>query len=200
MDVIRKEIFCTFVERIFKGQTPADILSPDSIELFNSVVRVVKLSKGEYLQIEGDVSKYWGIVSEGLVRVYYMVGEEEVTEQLVMEGEDFMDYESFFDQVPSRRFIQMLEPTTIFLVPRLECEDMCNKVMDLRNFFRRLTERKLLHLKKETRNSIFKSAKERYENLVERKPGLILRVPSVYIASYLGVTPETLSRIRSNVK
>lgn len=199
MDVIRKEVFCSFVKKVF-GVPPSDILSEESIEYFNSKIRVVKLSKGEFLQIEGDVSKFWGVVTEGLVRIYYMHGDDEVTEQLVSEGEDFMDYESFLDQVPSRRFIQMVEPTTIYLVNRLECESMCDVNLELRNFFRHMTECLLLHIEKQIHSSIFKTAKERYEHLIEKKPDLILRVPSVYIASYLGVTPETLSRIRSNVK
>lgn len=199
MDLIGKEAFCKFVEKIL-GQSPTEVLSHESIETLDNIVRMVKLSKGEYLQLEGNVSKHWGIVAEGLVRVYYMEGDEEITEQLVREGEDFMDYESFLEQTPSRRFIQMIEPTTLFLISRLECEEACANNVELRRLFRRMTECKLLYVKKKTQISIFKSAKERYDNLIERKPDLILRVPSVYIASFLGVTPETLSRIRSNMK
>ncbi len=199
MDLIGKEAFCKFIEKIL-GQEPAKILSPESIETLDAIVRVVKLSKGEYLQLEGNVSKHWGIVAEGLVRVYYMDGEEEITEQLIREGEDFMDYESFLEQTPSRRFIQMVEPTTLFLISRLECEEACANNVELRRLFRRMTECKLLYVKKKAQTAIFKSAKERYDDLIARKPDLILRVPSVYIASFLGVTPETLSRIRSNMK
>lgn len=199
MDLIGKEAFCKFVEKIL-GESPLKVLSPEAIGILDSIVRVVKLSKGEYLQLEGNVSKHWGIVAEGLVRVYYMEGEEEITEQLIRENEDFMDYDSFLDQTPSRRFIQMIEPTTLFLISRLECEEACANNLELRRLFRRMMECKLLYVKRKTQQSIFKSAKERYDDLIARKPDLILRVPSVYIASFLGVTPETLSRIRSNVK
>lgn len=199
MDLIGKEAFCKFVEKIL-GESPLKVLSPEAIGILDSIVRVVKLSKGEYLQLEGNVSKHWGIVAEGLVRVYYMEGEEEITEQLIRENEDFMDYDSFLDQTPSRRFIQMIEPTTLFLISRLECEEACANNLELRRLFRRMMECKLLYVMRKTQQSIFKSAKERYDDLIARKPDLILRVPSVYIASFLGVTPETLSRIRSNVK
>ncbi len=199
MDLIGKEAFCKFVEKIL-GESPLNVLSPEAIGILDSIVRVVKLSKGEYLQLEGNVSKHWGIVAEGLVRIYYMEGEEEITEQLIRENEDFMDYDSFLDQTPSRRFIQMIEPTTLFLISRLECEEASANNLELRRLFRRMMECKLLYVKRKTQQSIFKSAKERYDDLIARKPDLILRVPSVYIASFLGVTPETLSRIRSNVK
>lgn len=199
MDLIGKEAFSKFVEKIL-GESPTNVLSPEAINVLDNIVRVVKLSKGEYLQLEGNVSKHWGVVAEGLVRIYYMEGEEEITEQLTREGEDFMDYDSFLDQTPSRRFIQMIEPTTLFLISRLECEEACANNLELRRLFRRMMECKLLYIKKKTQISIFKSAKERYDDLIARKPDLILRVPSVYIASFLGVTPETLSRIRSNMK
>ena len=67
-------------------------------------------------------------------------------------------------------------------------------------FFRKLTERVLLLEKKRIKETIFKSAKERYETLLAEKPNLVLRVPSIYIASYLGITPETLSRIKTKMK
>lgn len=94
----------------------------------------------------------------------------------------------------------MLEPTTLYLFPQLECEDLCDNNMEIKLFFRKLTERTLLLQKKRIKETIFRSAKERYEILLTENPNLVLRVPSIYIASYLGITPETLSRIKTKMK
>lgn len=162
--------------------------------------RVIRLSKGEYLQIEGDVCKYWGYVSEGLVRMYYLNQEEEITSQLAHDGDMFLDYESYFNQSPSRNFIQMLEPSTLYLFPHLECEELRKNNREINLFFRKLTEKLFLLKKKRITDTIFKPAKVRYETLIAEKPNLVLRVPSIYIASYLGITPETLSRIKTKMK
>ena len=199
MNVVETNNFRDFLVRIYGGNIEK-ALSAEAIELLKAKTRVIRLNKGEYLQIEGDVCKYWGYVSEGLVRMYYIHQEEEITEQLAHDGDTFLDYESYFNQSPSRQFIQMLEPTTLYLFPHLECEELRKENMEINIFFRRLTENELLAQKKRIRETIFKPAKERYETLIAEKPNLVLRVPSIYIASYLGITPETLSRIKTKMK
>lgn len=199
MDVVEKNNFRDFLKKIY-GENVERELSVEAIELLKAKTRVIRLSKGEYLQIEGDVCKYWGYVSEGLVRMYYLNQEEEITSQLAHDGDMFLDYESYFNQSPSRNFIQMLEPSTLYLFPHLECEEMRKNNREINLFFRKLTEKLFLLKKKRITDTIFKPAKVRYETLIAEKPNLVLRVPSIYIASYLGITPETLSRIKTKMK
>ncbi len=199
MESVEKSIFNDFVKKTF-GEDFDNGLSPESKEILIAKSHILKLDKGEFLQIEGDISKYWGYVSSGLVRVYYMHNGEEITEQLAIDGDGFFDCESFFKQTPSDRFIQMLEPTTLYLFRRMEYGEVIMQNPEIRRFFRYLTEMILLMKKKRTLDSIFQSAKERYETLLAEKPNLVLRAPSNIIASYLGITPETLSRIKSKKK
>lgn len=199
MDVVEKNNFRDFLKKIY-GENVERELYVEAIELLKAKTRVIRLSKGEYLQIEGDVCKYWGYVSEGLVRMYYLNQEEEITSQLAHDGDMFLDYESYFNQSPSRNFIQMLEPSTLYLFPHLECEELRKNNREINLFFRKLTEKLFLLKKKRITDTIFKPAKVRYETLIAEKPNLVLRVPSIYIASYLGITPETLSRIKTKMK
>ncbi len=196
MDSVEFSIFEDFAKQIF-GEDQELGLSQESKEYIINRARIIKLEKGEYLQIEGDVSKFWGYVIKGLVRVYYQQHEEEVTEILAIDGDDFMDVESYFDQKPSTRYIQMMEPTTLYVFRKMDFDEAVSSNMEIRRFFRIATEKILLRKKKRIEESIFKSAKERYETLMEKKSNLLLRTPSNVIASYLGITPETLSRIKS---
>ena len=89
MDGIEKSSFRDFLKKIFGEGTDAE-LSAEAREMLKSKTRIVRLNKGEYLQIEGDVCKYWGYVVDGLVRVYYLRQDEEITEQLACNGEWFL--------------------------------------------------------------------------------------------------------------
>ena len=199
MESVEESILNEFIKNVF-GENFDCGLSPESKRAMAQRLRIVKMDKGEFLQIEGDVCKTWGYVCKGLVRVYYMHNGEEITEQLSMDGEGVFDYESFFKQTPTTRYIQMLEPTTICLFRRLERVEVSTDNHEIRRFFRYLTEMIPLRQKKRILDSIFKSAKERYDIMLEEDPGLILRTPSNIIASYLGITPETLSRIKAKSK
>lgn len=199
MEGVDYEIFNAFAKQIFGDECNLG-LSQESIDCIVSRACIIKLNKGEYLQIEGDVSKFWGYVIKGLVRVYYKHMEEEVTEILAIDGDDFMDVESYFNQKPSTRFIQMMEPTTLYVFRKMDFDEAVSSNLEIRNFFRTATERILLRKKRRIEESVFKTAKERYEKLLEQKPNLVLRAPSNIIASYLGITPETLSRIKSKTK
>lgn len=199
MDSVEFSIFDQFAKQIF-GEEQDLGLSQESKEYIVNRARIIKLEKGEYLQIEGDISKLWGYVIKGLVRIYYNHREEEVTEILAIDGDDFMDVESYFDQKPSTRYIQMMEPTTLYVFRKMDFDEAVTSNLEIRRFFRIATEKILLRKKKRTEESIFKSAKERYDTLMEQKPNLLLRTPSNVVASYLGITPETLSRIKSKTK
>ena len=172
-------------------------MSEDSIRLFDSKTRVIQLNKGEYLQLEGDVSRFLGMVDVGLIRVFYRRAGEEMTEFLACENEIFYDCESFFRRTPSKRYIQMLEPSTLYLATKEDLDELCKENREIRIFFRCLTEQLLRKMKKKTLNCVFENAKARYDNLINENSEYVLRVPSIFVASYLGVTPETLSRIRS---
>ncbi len=191
-----------FYERIFKcfNELPAMALSEDSIKMLNSKTRVIQLNKGEYLQLEGDVSRFLGIVDTGLIRIFYRKAGEEMTEYLASEDEIFYDCESFFRQTPSKRYIQMLEPSVLYLCTKTDLDELCKQSKEIRIFYRNLTEQLLRKKKQKTLDCIFEPAKVRYDNLINRNSEYVLRVPSIFVASYLGVTPETLSRIRSKVK
>ena len=191
-----------FYERIFKcfNELPAMALSEDSVKLLNSKTRVIQLNKGEYLQLEGDVSRVLGIVDTGLIRIFYRKAGEEMTEYLASEDEIFYDCESFFRQTPSKRYIQMLEPSVLYLCTKTDLDELCKQNKEIRIFYRNLTEQLLRKKKQKTLDCIFEPAKVRYDNLINRNSEYVLRVPSIFVASYLGVTPETLSRIRSKVK
>lgn len=191
-----------FYERIFKcfNELPAMVLSEDSIKMLNSKTRVIQLNKGEYLQLEGDVSRFLGIVDTGLIRIFYRKAGEEMTEYLASEDEIFYDCESFFRQTPSKRYIQMLEPSVLYLCTKTDLDELCKQNKEIRIFYRNLTEQLLRKKKQKTLDCIFEPAKVRYDNLINRNSEYVLRVPSIFVASYLGVTPETLSRIRSKVK
>lgn len=176
------------------------LLSEESVERLKDCARMVKLSKGELLQIEGEVSQIWGFVTEGLIRTYYKKEENEVTDQLAHEGDDFIDYKSFFREVPSSCNIQTIEPSVVFIFKKKELDAMCEKDKDIKKLFTLLKKKNLLKLKERLDDSVFEPAKEKFSSLMEKTPQFVLRVPSIYIASYLGITPETLSRIRAKMK
>ncbi|MBR3520544.1 MAG: Crp/Fnr family transcriptional regulator [Paludibacteraceae bacterium] len=196
MRSVESSVFDEFVKKTF-GEGFDCGLSPESREKMMKRGQIVKLDKGEFLQVKGDICKSWGYVCKGLVRVYFERNNEEITEQLSEDGDGFFDCESFFKQTPSDRYVQMLEPTTLYLFRRLENEEISSDNYEIRRFLRYLIEKTLINKKERILDSIFKPAKVRYNKLLEERPGLVLRTPSNIIASYLGVTPETLSRIKA---
>ena len=138
---------------------------------------------------------YW--VAKGLVRQYYFKNGKELTEYMASENTIFMSIESLFKEEPSRQQIQTLEPTILFALPKKALEREAVRNVNIQMMYRKILEESLIISQVHADMLRFESAQERYAKLVKRSPQLVLRAPLVYIASYLQMTPETLSRVRA---
>ncbi len=173
-------------------------MTHDELDLLESILVPMKFAKGELILKEGEVCTniYW--VVKGLVRQFYFKNGKEVTEYMAVENSICMSIESLFMEQPSHQQIQALEPTVIFAMPKPRLEREAVRNTNIQMLYRKILEESLILSQVHADMLRFESAPERYAKLVKRCPQLVLRAPLVYIASYLQMTPETLSRVRTS--
>ena len=174
-------------------------MTHDELDILESVLVPMKFSKGEKVLSEGETCQniYW--IVKGLVRQYYYKNNKELTEYMAAENTIMMSIESLFMEKPSMQIIQALEPTLIYAMPKQELEAVAMRSVNIQILYRKILEESLIISQKRADMLRFESAQDRYQRLVKSSPQLVLRAPLVYIASYLQMTPETLSRVRTAV-
>ena len=172
-------------------------MTHDELDILESILVPMKYAKGEKILNEGEVCEniYW--VVKGLVRQYYYKNGKELTEYMATENTIFMSIESLFREEPSKQVIHALEPTIVYAIPKKELEAVAIKCVNIQMLYRKILEESLIISQRHADMLRFESALDRYRKLVKNSPQLVLRAPLVYIASYLQMTPETLSRVRS---
>ncbi|WP_017733323.1 Crp/Fnr family transcriptional regulator [Nafulsella turpanensis] len=159
-----------------------------------------KLPKKHYLLRAGEVCAYIAFVEQGLLRSYTIdaKGNEHVL-QFAPEGWWISDNYSFLTGEPSSYFIDALERAELLLLKCRAMEEMLQKVPKMERFFRLLMQNNLIAQQRRTLGTLSFSAEERYIRLLNQYPEIVQRAPQHLIASYLGITPETLSRIRKKI-
>lgn len=172
-------------------------MTHDELDILESVLVPMKFAKGELILKEGEVCTniYW--VAKGLVRQFYYKNDKELTEYLATENNICLSIESLFKEKPTRLQIQALEPTIIYALPKAALEAVAMKSVNIQILYRKILEESLIFSQVHADMLRFESAPDRYAKLVKRSPQLVLRAPLVYVASYLQMTPETLSRVRT---
>jgi len=172
-------------------------MTHDELDILESVLLPMKFSKGDKILNEGETCTniYW--IVKGLVRQYYYKNGKELTEYMAVENTIMMSIESLFGEKPSAQIIQALEPTLIYALPKAELEAVAMRSVNIQILYRKILEESLIISQLRADMLRFESAQDRYQKLVKRSPQLVLRAPLVYIASYLQMTPETLSRVRT---
>jgi CRP-like cAMP-binding protein len=154
------------------------------------------ISKKELLLAAGDTSRQIYFIRRGLLRCYYMEKGEDICSMFIKEEDIFVSASSFFLQKKSHESVQAIEDSHTWYLGYEELQhifkhfpesNIIARVLFIRSYL--LSERRL-HLIR------MKQASERYKNMLELSPELVLRVPAKYLASYLGVSAGTLSRIR----
>lgn len=173
-------------------------MTHEELDALESILVPMKFFKGEIILKEGEVCRniYW--VARGLVRQFYYKNGKELTEYMAAEDTMCMSIESLFKEEPSHQQIQALEPTVLYALPKPALEREAVRNVNIQMLYRKILEESLIISQVHADMVRFESAQERYAKLVKRSPQLVLRAPLVYIASYLQMTPETLSRVRNS--
>ncbi len=172
-------------------------MTHEELDILESVLVPMKFAKNEVILKEGDVCEniYW--IVKGLVRQFYFKNGKELTEYMAAENTIVMCIESLFREQPTNLQIMAIEPTLLYALPKAELEAVAMKSVNIQILYRKILEESLILSQVHADMLRFESAQDRYTKLVKRQPQLVLRAPLVYIASYLQMTPETLSRVRT---
>jgi CRP/FNR family transcriptional regulator, anaerobic regulatory protein len=175
--------------------------SESQFDAFLTIARPqeVTYKRKEFILREGETCRYLYFINKGCIRYFYNVDGEEKTGQFFFENGWYSDLESFLTGEPSWQNIQALEPTQLLLISRDNLYRLYEQVPVFERFGRLLIEQSFIGLRTKNKHLTSLSPEERYLKLIEERPKVIQRVSLKYIASYLGVQPESLSRIRKRL-
>jgi CRP-like cAMP-binding protein len=155
-----------------------------------------ELPKGSMLIRQGIVERSLFFLEQGVARAFHQTESRDVTFWFGAEGEVLLSLKSYFSNEPGYESIELLEKSVVYKIPHSALQDSYRSDLDMSNWGRRFAESELLKADKRYLNQQFKTAAERYEEFIHDYPQLVNRIQLGHIASYLGVSQVTLSRIR----
>ena len=175
-------------------------ISTIEFEQFYALTKTIKLRKNEFLINEGSIARYTAFINSGVLYSYSIdeKGEKHVV-NIAIEDYWISDLFSFLSGEPSIFNVQAIENSEIVLLSKSNFEIACNTIPSFERFFRLLIQKAYINSQRRISRIYGDSAKERYLKLLKSNPEIIQRVPQHYIASYLGIKPQSLSRIRKNM-
>lgn len=187
-------------DRLFKVLMAQISLSEEEIEFCKTIFIPKKLRKRQYLLQEGDVCKYTAFVVKGLLRTFTVdeKGNEPIL-QFSMEEWWIADLFSFITGEPSIYNIEALEDCELLVITEPSWQLLLEKIPALERFFRILIQNNLIATQRRLIGTMTETAEEKYLKLLDEAPSCMQRVPQHMIASYLGISRETLSRIRGQL-
>ncbi|WP_207533572.1 Crp/Fnr family transcriptional regulator [Desertivirga arenae] len=175
-------------------------ITDEEFTLILDAFKPKRFRKRQYFLQEGDVCKYTGFIVKGSMRQYSVdqSGNEHIV-KLCIENWWAGDYESFVMLTPSKYNIDAVEDTELLLVTNESIQELRSLVPAVNRMIQVMDQRGMIAGQRRMHASISLSAEERYLELENTYPALLQRFPQTMIASYLGITPETLSRIRKQL-
>lgn len=191
MDTLLKKIINETVNQRFPE------MSTESRDLLCTIITRREMEKGELLLKEGQVSRHFVIVGKGMVRQFYYKNGKDVTEHFSLESDVVICIESILLQQPTRLMIEALEAGTLYMIPADQFLKLSKESWEINMFYRKMLEFSLILSQKKADSWRFETARERYLRLMADQPVVVQRAPLAHIASYLLMTPETLSRVRA---
>jgi len=182
----------------FKNYIP---LNEEEKKLFEGRVTQRNVKRRQMILQEGFICKHYSFVVKGCFRMYGVDAKGvEHNIQFAAENDWITDIGSFHREKPSRLFIEAIEPSVILQIEKQDLYFLYRSISKLDRIFEVIVENKFVELQNHVLQNISSTAQERYVNFMEQYPQLALRLPNTQIASYIGITPEFLSKMRSELK
>lgn len=172
-------------------------LNQQQIDLITSKAKELELSKDEYFAEAGKVLRQVGFILDGIIRIcYYNNKGEEITKIFIEEKHLLFNLKN----VPSTEYIQAATDCKLLVFSNQDWKEISDTIIDWENIIQKVTNKALARKLERVSPLVSQDATTRYVEFMEKYPTLVNRIPLSYIASYLGITQQSLSRIRKNIR
>lgn len=175
-------------------------LSTDDITAMTDIAELIHVDKNSILIDVNQKNKFIYFLAEGICRIYYPKQEKEVILDFCFPGDIILPLNSYVHGTSTYEIVDTIEACKVYKISISSLQNLYNTSLSIANWGRKLAELETLKIEERLIQSLFKSAAERYEDLLIKAPKLLHKIKLGYIASYLGVSQVTLSRIRSDIK
>ncbi len=172
-------------------------LSNDCQQEFIAKLKLITYRKGDTVVREGQYSKKAYLIVQGCARAYYLKDGKDISDWFTFENQFMASIVSFFSSQPSPHYVEFVEESIVIEFSKETVDSLSNKFHDFERFISKVVTETMLGLCERLHTIQFSKADERYKNLIRIYPDITQRIPLTHIASYLGITLETLSRIRN---
>lgn len=174
-------------------------LEEKDVLLIEELTTVKHFSKNEFILTQGKVCNFVAFINKGAFRGFYSVDGQEYSKQFFLEDGFCTDYASFLTEKKSFTYIQAVEDSTVIFFEKKDVDYMYKTIPNFVEFGKLLAESLYIRVCDIKASFILNTPEERYVNLLKDRPRVIQSIPQYMIASYIGITPEALSRIRKRL-
>ena len=174
-------------------------MDDDNFDMCSPYLKVSTIEKGDYLVKEGKICRHIAYIDSGLFRVFHLKNGTEVNSCFCTANSITSSFDSFLNESESQESIQAMEHSVLVTLSKGNLQRLYAQSLPWQAVGRLMTEKECLRLSNRASSLTFETAIEKYKKILEHQPDLLQRVSVQHIASYIGVSRETLSRIRKKV-
>ena len=184
------------LKQVINDITP---VSDQSFSFLKGITHIKPLEKNDFVLKQDAICRHIYFVEKGMVRIYYLKDGRDITEWFAYDQNFCFSIISYFYDTPSKLAIQCIEDCEITYLSKAGLEQLSDQNLEISKFYRSLFAGSLVGSQVRMESIQFETARQRYESLIKSNPEIIRRAPLKYIASFLGISFETLSRIRNQM-